>query len=264
MAAQTLQYLYNQRAIVVLLELSARAPRRYTKVYAKELVLNRGVDNLIEFAFVNSEQKPINITGKEITCRLIDYSGKELLLQKALQPILPLTGITGLRISASELQSINHQRCYYSLEIPVDSFDYPVFVDSSGDARGVLRIVDSVLPQFVESGSITIPSHPKPVVGDPKTYYSSAYQSNGSSMLTLQIFATRYTGSIALQGSTTVDFSTYYDIASTINYTDVSGGVLQNITGFHPYIRVKFVNSGTPETLGSTTLVGDVSSIYIR
>lgn len=264
MAAQTLQYLYNQRAVVVLLELSARATRRYTKVYAKELLLNRGVDNLIEFAFVNQEQKPVDITGKEITCRLIDYTGKQLLLQKSLQHILPLTGISGLRISASELQNIDDQQCYYSLEIPVDAFDYPVFVDSSGGARGVLRIVDSVLPQFVDSSVITIPAHPLPTVGDPKTYYSSVYSANERNIATLQSFFTRYSGSVLLQGSTLLNFSYYYDIGTTATYADYTGGVIQNIVGYHPYVRYKFVNAGTPETIGSNTLVGDVSNIYVR
>lgn len=264
MAAQTLVYLYNQRQYVVLLERSASATRRYETVYAKDLILNRGVDNLIEFAFINQEQKPVDISGKAITARLLNYNGKSLLLQKQLEPILPLTGISGLRISAADLENIDDQLCYYSLEIPVGSFDYPVFVDSSGGARGVLRIVDSVLPSFVDSKEITVPSHPRPVQGDPKTYYSSVYYTNQGDFYTLQIATTQFTGNILIQGSTLIDFSTYYDIGATDSFVAHTGTRMYNVSGFHPYLRVQIVNTGTPQSPGSNTMIGDVSSIHIR
>ena len=61
MAAQTPVYFYYPRQYVVLLDLSSPATIRYEKVYAKELIINRGVNNLLEFAFINTEQKPVNI-----------------------------------------------------------------------------------------------------------------------------------------------------------------------------------------------------------
>ena len=50
--------------------------------YAKTLTLHKGVDNQIQFQFLNQEQKPIDITGKEITCRIISYDGSQVLLNK--------------------------------------------------------------------------------------------------------------------------------------------------------------------------------------
>lgn len=264
MAAQTQIYLYNPRQYVVLLEIGANATRRYQKVYAKDLILNRGVDNLIEFAFINQEQKPVDITGKEITCRLINYNGKELMLQKALEPILPLTGISGLRVSAAELQHMDQQLCYYSLEIPVGSFDYPVFVDAQSGARGVVRIVNSVLPAFVDSHNITIPAHPRPSTGDSKTYYSSVYYTNQDNFFTFQTAHDRFSGTTQIQGSTTDDFAYWYNIGSSETYTDYSGTRMHNVDGFHPYLRMQIVNNGTPETSTSTVLVGDVTSIHVR
>jgi hypothetical protein len=52
--AQTQVYLYNQRQLVVLLQtLGAGDSRRYEVVYSKNLTISRGVDNILEFAFVN-------------------------------------------------------------------------------------------------------------------------------------------------------------------------------------------------------------------
>lgn len=265
MAAQTLLYLYNQRQLVVLLEIGANANRRYQTVYAKDLIVNRGVDNLLEFSFVNQEQKPVDISGKTITCRLINYNGTEIILQKSLFPIYPLTGIAGLRITAAELQAVDYQLCYYSLEIPVDTWDYPVFVDAQGGARGIVRIVNSVLPAFVPSQNLTIPSHPPLTnVNIPVTYYSSTLYTKEGDFWTFQTKFEKFTGSIQFQGSTLQDFSIYYNITSNIDYTDYTGVEGHNITGYHPYIRIMIFNEGTPIP-GSTTLyAGDLTEILVR
>ena len=105
-------------------------------VYAKPLTLHKGVDNQIQFQFLNQEQKPVDITGKSITCRILNYQGNELLIQKALTLQLPATGIAALILNPAELEDIVAQKCYYTLEIPVGDFDFPVFVDSNAGARG--------------------------------------------------------------------------------------------------------------------------------
>ena len=52
--------------------------------YAKPLTLHKGVDNKLQFQFLNQEQKPVNITGKSITCRILNYDATEILISKAL------------------------------------------------------------------------------------------------------------------------------------------------------------------------------------
>lgn len=264
MAAQTQIYLYNQRINVVLLEAASSGKIRYNKVYAKDLILNRGVDNLIEFAFVNQEQKPVNISDKEITARVINSDGKKILLQKTLVDIYPLTGIAGLRVSSEELDMIDSQLCYYSIEIPVDEFDYPVFVDAQGGARGVIRVVNSTLPAFVPSYELTIPSHPKSVIGMPSNYTSSSFYTRQQNFYTFQLQFNRFTGTIIFQGSTLSNFAYPYDITATYNFSDQSGSVHYNVQGYHPFIRVKIQNSGTQEPLTGTVLIGDISKILVR
>jgi hypothetical protein len=263
-SAQTLVYLYNQRQLVVLLQTTANANRRYEKVYAKELVVNRGVDNLLEFSFVNQEQKPVDISGKTITCRIINYNGKELLLQKTLVPILPVTGITSLQLTAADIENIPSQQCFYSLEIPVNTFKYPVFVDDNGGARGVIRLVNSVLPSFVAADNVTIPTHPRPKSGLSRTYYSSIINTDESPVLTTQRWLENFTGTLQFQGSTVGDFSTFYTIGPEWNYTNYTGCEGYTINGYHPYIRLKIVNDGTPPADSNGDLQGDIVKLLAR
>lgn len=280
MTAQTQVYLYNQRQLVVLLERSpAGAQRSYEKVYSKDLTISRGVDNLLEFSFINQNQKPVNISGKDITCRILNADGTGILIQKTLTPVLPVTGLTSLSLTKDDIENINTQYCYYSLQIPVDTFDYPVFVDSQGGARGVIRIVNSVLPSFVPSKVVTIPSHVPPMgasgstnpevapptSGQPVTYYSSYINTAEAPVLSLQVTFENFTGSIQWQASTLGDFSLWYPLYEPVSYTAATITDGFNVQGYHPFVRMMIVNSGTYPVIPYTNfLQGDVVEILAR
>lgn len=229
--------------------LSGNSPRRYMPVYAKPMTLHKGVDNQLQFQFLNQEQKPVDITGKEITCRIINYEGNEVLLQKALTIQLGATGIAALITNAADLENIDPQKCYYTLEIPVGSFDYPVFVDQNAGGRGDMNIVNSILPSFVPSYSVSIPTgQPFPNINpnanansNAQTYYSSVMTTNENPILTLQAQYIDYYGNIIVEGSTSVD-SNWYPIL-TDTYSNVSDTKGYTVQGFHPYIRMQFVSN---------------------
>jgi len=214
--------------------------------YAKPLTLHKGVDNQIQFQFINQDQKPVDITGKEITCRLISYDGSTILLQKALTPQLTATGIAALILNAAEIENIDAQKAHYSLEIPINGFDFPVFVDQNAGARGVMNIVNSVLPAFISSMPITIPTgQPFPNLNPnansnstANTYYTSVINTNDNPILTLQAQLEDYYGNVTIQGSTEVD-SEWYTI-ETHTYMNESETHGYTVRGYHPYIRVQF------------------------
>ena len=241
-------FIYTQRQIVVLL--SGNSVRKYMPQYAKPLTLHKGVDNQIQFQFLNQEQKPVNITGKSITCRIINYEGNAVLLRKALILQLPATGIAALTVNAAEIEDIDAQKCYYSLEIPVGSFDFPVFVDQSAGARGDLNIVNSVLPSFVPSYDITIPTgqvfpnldQNSNANSNSLTYFTSVLSTTNNPVISLQAHYIGYYGNVQIQGSTIVD-GDWYHIGETYTYanvTDTKGYVIQ---GYHPYIQMQFVSN---------------------
>lgn len=238
-------FVYTQRQIVVLL--IGNSTRKYMPVYAKPLTLHRGVDNRIQFQFLNQEQKPTDITGKEIICRVINYDGTEVLVSKVLDIDYALTGIASLKLSKADLENINPQKAFYSLEIPVDQFDYPVFVDQNAGARGDMYIVDSVLPSFVPSSTVTIPTgQPFPNISNNSgntdiVYYSSVISTDESPILTIQTKYEEFYGNILIQGSTIVDGDWYpITVDSYANTSDTHG---YTIKGFHPYIRIAFTSN---------------------
>lgn len=221
-------------------------------VYSKPLTLHKGVDNQIQFQFLNQEQKPVNITDKEITCRIISYDGTEILLQKGLDLTYAVNGLAVLNVNAADIEDIDAQKAHYSLEIPVGSFDFPVFVDQNAGARGDMNIVNSVLPAFVPSADISIPTgqpfpnldpniSPANALPNANTYYSSVMSTQDNPILTLQIGLDQYNGDILVEGSTIVDGDWYPITTST--YANNSNTQGFTATGYHPYVRVAFTSN---------------------
>lgn len=228
-------------------------------VYSKPLSLHKGVDNIIQFQFINQEQKPVDITGKSIICRILKYDGSEVLISKVLTLQLPATGIAALELGPADIADIDPQRAMYSLEIPVGAFDYPVFVDQNAGARGDMNIVNSIFPSFIPSSNVSIPTDqafPNSVPGANAnsviiTYYTSAVESDGRKTSTFSIEYEEYYGNITLQGSTVEDSDWYPITTSTAsNLTDTIG---YNVIGYHPYIRIKFDSP-----------VGNVLNVLVR
>ena len=241
-------FVYTQRQTVVLL--IGNSPRKYMPVYAKPLTLNKGVDNKIQFQFLNQEQKPVDITGKSITCRILNYNGTQVLLRKALNLDFALTGIASLNLNAADIEDIDAQNAYYSLEIPVGEFDYPVFVDANAGARGDMNIVNSVLPSFVPSQIVTIPTgQPFPNISNSsgntnRVYDTSIINTQSNPVLTIQTRYDEYYGNVAILGSSIVD-GDFYVIQADDDLANVTETRGYTIHGYHPFVKVEFTsNSG--------------------
>lgn len=291
-AYQTQMYLYNQRQYVVLLSTAGSvATRRYSIVYAKQLRLNRGVDNVLEFAFINQDQKPVNLSGKYLYFRVINNNGTELILTKQMTPNLPVTGIYNLELSIEEVNQISPSYCYYTVEVTntpwvnTATSGSAAITNASGIARGDLIISESIFPAVVPSLDVTIPTHPRPTQGNamqggnstqpqPKLYYSSEIKNEDAQVLTIQYRIEEFCGNITIEGSNIADFSRAYNIGNTVVYgnanalpypTGVTQTVGETITGYHPYVRLAIQNygSGPPET-NQQYLKGDVVKILAR
>lgn len=233
---------YIPRQTVVLY--SGSSPRRYQTVYAKNLKIHKGIDNQLQFQFLNQDQKPVDITGKTINCRLMSYDGSEVILQKALTLLYPLTGIATLQVLSSETLEMDATLCYYSLTIPESTFEYPVFVDDSAGGRGVIDIVNSVLPKYLPSEQLDIPVHTTPTEQAPVTFYSSPYTPNDVSFFTFQTQLTDYMGTLRIQGSVSGNDTEWFYISDEVSYSGYTSTDYINVEGYFPRLRVEFYSSG--------------------
>lgn len=245
----TTAYLYQQIQTVLLVDTSgAYFNSRWNPVYAKNLKLNLGVDNVILFQFQNQDQKPVNITGATFTFRIISQNGNNLLLAKELVSLSNSLGRAKVTITADETLNFRAQPASWSLEVSSGVLDQAVFTDDYCGARGVIDIVDSVFPAFVGSSTLTIPDQ----APDSSIYYSSTVTTQGSRQTTFQLDPVNFTGTLSVQGSSdaiaqtvewyNVDFKDFKtgNTVSSINFDKSFERRGINVEGYHPYLRLEF------------------------
>jgi hypothetical protein len=286
MTAQTQIYYYTQRQSVVLSSAAAAiATRGYQTVYTKELIVTRGTDNLLEFVFINQDQKPVNLSNTTVIATVMDSTGSTILLEKQLTAVLPVTGIMSLGITSSETDSLPVERCVYSIQVVNNSLGKTsAYVDARGGSRGILNVVNSALPDFKPSTALSTGTHAWPPgsgLANSVTYTSGIFDTQGRENFSVQITYTNFTGNTKIEGSTVSDFSVPYNITSPVEYavTDsttsnsigYTGTVGINVDGYHPFIRLSITNVGTPgaspwANIANTSsyLGGDVTGILVR
>jgi len=267
-------YLYQQLTRVLLMDTGGGETfiYRYDPVYAKRLTINKGVDNVLLFEFINQEQKPVNITGSTFMFRVINTESNELLLQK---PMVILNGATGrakVEFDGSELLQVLAQPANYSIQRtqPSGGYSDAVFVDAQAGARAPVDIVDSVLPQYVPSAPLTIPntelSNQFSYEGvGLENYAASPYwqgNPNGSNnwnswvnpqfyssfiaprqaVTTIQMDLVGYTGTIKAQAADNYQ-SVWYNISESETYLNQTRTIHWNIIGWYPLVRLAFDSS---------------------
>jgi hypothetical protein len=243
------------------------------------------VDNVLLFEFINQDQKPVNITGSGFVFRLISQDGSELLLSKDMEVLSASTGRVKVVLNTEDTINLLAQPASYSIQRTAGNYVQAVYVDDNSGARGDANIVDSVFPQFQNSTDLTIPTiygptswpqnppngwpdwalTPQPLNYLQQTeFYSSQIPTNGSSLTTIKMELTHYTGTIKAQGAEDYE-SPWYNVTDSVQYLDHTGIIYLNVVGFHPLIRVAFNQSqGWGAQASATVVDGVVTGITLN
>ena len=237
-------------------------------MYAKKLTVNKGVDNVILFEFINQDEKPVNITGSALTFRMVSQNGDTLLIEKPMTVINAVYGRAKVTLDSSELDTVLAQPAGYSITRASGNLVEAVYTDAQSGARAPLDIVDSVYPAYVPSANLTIPTtditsqnsyggssstvYPDWAInaGQPINNYSpyqptefySSFIEPVSSVTTIQMDLVGYTGTIKAQGAENYQ-GIWYNVTESTQYLNATETIYMNIIGWHPIVRLCFNNS---------------------
>lgn len=296
-------YINQQRTKVIIVQTDDGEwfPYRYETVYAKKLTLNKGVDNVLLFEFINQEEKPVNISGSTFTFRVISTDGNELLLEKPMVIINPSCGRAKVTLDNEDLLELYSQQAYYSISRRSGNLHEAVYTDSESGARAPLQLVDSIFPAFIPSAKCTIPTteitsqesysgtsyntfpgwanpyyagyrsmySQGPVSGSTTEYFSS-FAKPTTNITTFQMTLLHYTGTIKAQWADNYQ-SIWHNVGPSETYLNESRTIYMNVMGRFPLLRLCFDNSvystprtgGYPATAVATCINGMVSQIDV-
>lgn len=298
----TQAYLYQQKTQVLTLDSSGQYfTMRYNPVYTKKLTLNLGVDNVLLFAFVNQDEKPVNVTGATFIFRVTNTQGTTLLLQKEMVILDACSGQVKVVIPAADTLELIAQPASFSITIQRGNLTQPVFTDANAGARGQIDLVNSVYPQFVPSTPLTIPTTKLSAQTDtdgtgvqnyPSWAGSAYWNGNGDGtfynaylnteyyssfivpknyITTIQMDLIGYTGTIKAQWAENYQ-SVWRNCTESTTYYNETKTIHMNVIGWYPLLRLCFNNSifatpnppGYPATAYAVCEEGVVTSIQVN
>lgn len=287
----TTAYLYQQIQNVLLVDTSgAYFNARYEPVYAKPLTINKGVDNVLLFEFINQDQKPVNITGSTFIFRVISENNNVILAEKEMTVLAPTLGRAKVQLLPGDTDDWTAQVAGWSIERLNGDYRQAVFVDADAAARGVVYVQDSVYPQFVESQPITIPDiygpplYPQlPPITAPSAIslssdsnytpvvlplvYSSQINTPDQEFHTFRLQMTQFTGNVVVQGAENY-LSEFVNVSENYSYYNESDTQYINVQGHFPVMRLQINQwGGIPNSQRATASAvvqnGSVTSINV-
>jgi len=297
----TQAYIYQQISQVLLIDTGdgETFTYRYNPVYAKPLTINKGVDNVLLFEFINQQEKPVNITGSQFLFRAISTEGDRILVEKPMVILNAATGRAKVTLSTADLLEVLAQPANYSIQrTQPGGLTEAVFTNAQAGARAPCNIVDSILPQHVPSAPLTIPttklaaqasfdgtawgSYPaNPYwAGNPNggnywnsflnTEFYSSFIEPANAVTTVQMTLVGYTGTIKAQAAENYQ-SIFYNVTESVTYYNYTGTIHMNIVGWYPLLRMCFNNSifavpdqpGIPAIAYAVTEGGVVTGINV-
>ena len=155
----TQAYVYQQITQVLLIDTGAGETftYRYNPVYAKRLTINKGVDNVLLFEFINQQEKPVNITGSTFVFRVLNTESDEILIQENMVILNAATGRAKVTLTSEQLLEVLAQPASYSISRTSGNLTEAVFVDAQAGARADVDITDSIFPEFSPAQNLLSP-----------------------------------------------------------------------------------------------------------
>ena len=298
----TQAYIYQQITSVLLIDTGdgETFTYRYNPVYAKRLTINKGIDNVLLFQFINQEEKPVNITGSSFMFRVINTEGTEILIEQPMVTLNAALGRAKVTLPGSDLLDVLAQPANYSITRASGNLNEAVFTNAQSGARAPLDIVDSALPRYVPSAPLTIPTTKLSAQGSydgasfanyptPNNYWSgnpnganywnsflnteffSSFVVPKQSITTVQMDLVGYTGTIKAQAAENYE-SIPYNVTESTTYYNETRTIYMNIVGWYPLVRLCFNNSvfatphqpGIPAQAYAVCENGVVTSIVVQ
>lgn len=250
-------------------------------MYQRELKLQKGVKNKIQIQFKNSDQKLLNIAGKQFTFVLFDSVSQRSLIEKPVSIIDDGTtySIRGLgEVIFSESDLLSAESTYYKFgvkELDDTGSFVPTYSNTYYGVSGLLEVRHDLYPTLVPSQEVTnfMPFYNADLNALRYEYYSGNIPAfpeynGGSALQTAAIYTTNFKGTILIEGTlenTPIDFG-HYAVISSKTYNNFSGIDYVNFTGVFSKVRFRYIPDKNPVTQqnNDTAYSGTVDKVLYR
>ena len=188
----------------------------------------KGVDSTIGFEVKNQDRKPVNLLGKTVMVHLMQVRTGTLLLQRRAVVDSSVNGFCEFTIYGSDL--VETEPGLYQISAVIydsDGISRSLYTDHNRSATMEVEIMDGAYPKYLPSTEVIFSQLGDQFESQPVA--SNLQKNDFSTLHTIQISVTNFTGTIRAQASLEYDSMGHY---SSVKFIDDSSQLtFDNTTG---------------------------------
>jgi len=145
---QIYSYLYDN-TINVQYDIDPTVEQRNRVVYTRTINLYKNIDNIVKLKVLNSDQKPVNITGYTLTFNMVDdyvYANANVVLQSNVTISNANLGLCTVTISSNDLVQLDREKYTFNVLVDNGSANIAAYVDDNWGASGQIFLSNSAYP----------------------------------------------------------------------------------------------------------------------
>lgn len=228
-------------------------------MYQRSIKLQKGLKNVVQLQFKNSDQKFLNVSSSTFVLSLYDTINQRNLVEKNVTILdngttYALRGLGEVVFTESDLEALDAS--YYTVSVKtLDSTGsyQPTYANTYYGVAGTVEVRQDIYPVLQPTISVANFQSYLNYTTQLYEYYSGnldadpQFKSN-EALHTVAIYMTNFIGTVYIEGTLENDPGTFGNYARiwTLTYDNFSGIDYRNFNGIFSKIRVRYIPAANP------------------
>ena len=141
-------YIYDN-SVLVQYDVDPEIMQRNRVVYTNTLQIYKGIDNILKIKVQNADQKPVNITGFNLTFNMVEdyvFANATTVLSTNVTIVNANAGLGTVTISSLNMVQLTAEQYNYNVKINNGTANIAAYVDDNYGAAGQIMISSAAYP----------------------------------------------------------------------------------------------------------------------
>jgi hypothetical protein len=141
-------YIYDN-SVLVQYDVDPEIMQRNRVVYTNTLQIYKGIDNILKIKVQNADQKPVNITGFNLTFNMVEdyvFANATTVLSTNVTIVNANAGLGTVTISSLNMIQLTAEQYNYNVKINNGTANIAAYVDDNYGAAGQIMVSSAAYP----------------------------------------------------------------------------------------------------------------------
>jgi len=141
-------YIYDN-SVLVQYDVDPEIMQRNRVVYTNTLQIYKGIDNILKIKVQNADQKPVNITGFNLTFNMVEdyvFANATTVLSTNVTIVNANAGLGTVTISSLNMVQLTAEQYNYNVKINNGTANIAAYVDDNYGAAGQIMVSSAAYP----------------------------------------------------------------------------------------------------------------------